>query len=64
MSNRPEKQGSHRTAYENNKKPILARGGKHAWENVKLAHHYCNTIKNNHEDYHRFMKRVKGIDVP
>lgn len=23
----------------------LSNGGKHSWENVKLAHHYCNTIK-------------------
>lgn len=24
----------------------LSRGGLHAWDNVKLAHHYCNTLKN------------------
>ena len=23
----------------------LARGGSHTWENVRLAHHYCNTLK-------------------
>lgn len=23
----------------------LARGGKHSWDNVKLAHWYCNTLK-------------------
>jgi 5-methylcytosine-specific restriction endonuclease McrA len=23
----------------------LARGGKHAWDNVKLAHHQCNSLK-------------------
>ena len=23
----------------------LAKGGKHEWSNVKLAHHYCNTLK-------------------
>lgn len=23
----------------------LSRGGAHTWENVKLAHHYCNTLK-------------------
>lgn len=23
----------------------LSKGGKHAWNNVKLAHHYCNTLK-------------------
>lgn len=24
----------------------LAKGGLHSWINVKLAHHYCNTLKN------------------
>lgn len=24
----------------------LSRGGLHSWDNVKLAHHYCNTLKN------------------
>ena len=24
----------------------LSKGGLHSWENIKLAHHYCNTIKN------------------
>lgn len=23
----------------------LAKGGLHSWDNVKLAHHYCNTLK-------------------
>lgn len=23
----------------------LAVGGKHSWQNVRLAHHYCNTVK-------------------
>lgn len=23
----------------------LSKGGLHSWDNVKLAHHYCNTIK-------------------
>lgn len=23
----------------------LSKGGKHSWDNVKLAHHYCNTLK-------------------
>ena len=27
-----------------------SKGGKHSWNNVKLAHHYCNTIKNNNEE--------------
>lgn len=25
----------------------LSKGGKHAWNNVKLAHHRCNTLKGN-----------------
>lgn len=25
----------------------LSKGGKHSWNNVKLAHHRCNTIKSN-----------------
>ena len=24
----------------------LSKGGNHTWDNVKLAHHYCNTLKN------------------
>lgn len=24
----------------------VSKGGTHTWDNVKLAHHYCNTIKN------------------
>ena len=24
----------------------LSRGGNHEWDNVRLAHHYCNTLKN------------------
>lgn len=24
----------------------LSKGGNHEWSNVKLAHHYCNTLKN------------------
>ena len=23
----------------------ISKGGKHSWDNVKLAHHYCNTLK-------------------
>ena len=23
----------------------IAKGGKHAWDNVRLAHCYCNTLK-------------------
>lgn len=29
----------------------LARGGEHKWNNVKLAHHRCNSIKNCNEIY-------------
>lgn len=25
----------------------LSKGGLHSWDNVKLAHHYCNTLKSN-----------------
>lgn len=28
-----------------------SKGGTHTWGNVKLAHHYCNTIKNNNDIY-------------
>lgn len=24
----------------------LSKGGSHTWDNVRLAHHYCNTLKN------------------
>ena len=27
-----------------------SKGGVHSWDNIKLAHHYCNTIKNNNEE--------------
>jgi len=29
-------------------KPV-SKGGTHTWDNVRLAHHYCNTIKSNKE---------------
>ncbi|MFB8328090.1 HNH endonuclease [Bacillus wiedmannii] len=25
----------------------ISKGGKHTWNNIKLAHHYCNTLKSN-----------------
>ena len=25
----------------------VSKGGAHTWDNIKLSHHYCNTIKNN-----------------
>lgn len=31
-------------------KPV-AKGGTHTWENIKLAHHYCNTIKRDNTTY-------------
>lgn len=27
----------------------ISKGGKHTWDNVRLAHHYCNTIKRDKE---------------
>jgi predicted nucleic acid-binding Zn ribbon protein len=35
-----------------------SKNGVHSWDNVKLAHHYCNTIKNNHEDEAVIVKRI------
>jgi len=29
----------------------VTKGGTHTWGNVKLAHMYCNTLKNNNETY-------------
>ena len=29
----------------------VSRGGTHTWNNVKLAHHYCNSIKSDNEVY-------------
>ena len=29
----------------------ISKGGTHTWDNVKLAHHYCNSIKNNSTIY-------------
>ncbi len=29
----------------------VSKGGTHTWDNIKLAHHYCNTIKNNNDIY-------------
>lgn len=26
----------------------VSKGGTHTWDNVKLAHHYCNTVKSNY----------------
>ena len=27
----------------------VSKGGTHTWDNVRLAHHYCNAIKNDKE---------------
>lgn len=35
-----------------------SKNGAHSWDNVKLAHHYCNTIKNNHEDEAVITRRI------
>ena len=29
----------------------VSKGGTHTWGNIKLAHHYCNTIKSNNKVY-------------
>lgn len=29
----------------------ISKGGTHTWDNVRLAHHYCNTIKSNKDIY-------------
>lgn len=35
----------------------LARGGMHAWDNVKLSHHYCNAMKSD------ILPNELGLDV-
>lgn len=35
-----------------------SKGGVHSWKNVKLAHHYCNTIKNNNENKEEVIERL------
>ena len=29
----------------------ISKGGKHRWDNIKLAHHHCNTVKSNKTIY-------------
>lgn len=36
-----------------------AKGGVHSWDNVKLAHHYCNSIKNDCQDKKEVIKRLR-----
>ncbi len=31
----------------------VSNGGTHTWDNVKLAHHYCNSVKNDKQVYER-----------
>lgn len=35
-----------------------SKGGVHSWDNVKLAHHYCNSIKNDCQDKKEVIKRL------
>ena len=37
----------------------VSKGGTHTWDNVKLAHHYCNTIKSDNEVYEDSKKQLK-----
>ncbi|WP_409229186.1 HNH endonuclease [Gudongella sp. SC589] len=37
----------------------VSKGGTHTWDNVKLAHHYCNSIKSNNEVYEDREERLK-----
>jgi 5-methylcytosine-specific restriction endonuclease McrA len=39
----------------------VSKGGTHTWDNVKLAHHYCNTIKNNNVIYEEGTGQLKMI---
>ena len=38
-----------------------SKGGVHSWENVKLAHHYCNTIKSNNENEQEVIERLREL---
>jgi len=39
----------------------ISKGGTHTWENIKLAHHYCNTIKNDKEIYQEGTGQLKIV---
>ncbi|HZJ99022.1 MAG TPA: HNH endonuclease signature motif containing protein [Tissierellaceae bacterium] len=39
----------------------ISKGGTHTWDNVKLAHHYCNSIKNNNEVYEEGTGQLKIV---
>lgn len=36
-----------------------SKGGVHSWDNIKLAHHYCNSIKNDCQDKKEVIKRLR-----
>ncbi len=36
----------------------VSKGGKHSWDNVRLAHHYCNTLKSD-----KIIAGVNSIEV-
>ena len=39
----------------------ISKGGTHTWKNIKLAHHYCNTIKNDKEIYQEGTEQLKFV---
>lgn len=39
----------------------LSKGGMHSWDNVKLAHHYCNTIKNDNDNRIEVKQQINRI---
>ena len=39
----------------------ISKGGTHTWDNVKLAHHYCNSIKSNNEAYEEGTGQLKIV---
>lgn len=39
----------------------ISKGGTHTWDNIKLAHHYCNTIKNNKGVYEERVGQLKMV---
>lgn len=39
----------------------ISKGGTHTWDNIKLAHHYCNTIKNDKEVYEEGTGQLKIV---
>lgn len=39
----------------------VSKSGTHTWDNVKLAHHYCNTVKRDNEIYEESSGQLKMI---